>query len=112
MEVNIGFLFSFFGVEATKDAWPVLSELPVSLSGVVLSMPGLCPLSEALVRQIGRLEPCDALLETGGLLLSLTPPLGACMETREDGMSLRVGVSLTSTAIGVKNTGFDKTFYA
>ncbi len=88
MEANIGFLFSFFGVEATKDACPVLSELPVSLFGVVLSMPGLCPLSEALVRQIGRLAPCDALVEIRGLLLSLTSPLGACVETRDDGISL------------------------
>ncbi len=105
-------LSSFFGVEATKDACPVLSELPGSSFGVALSIPGLCPLSEALLRQIGRLAPCDALVATGGLLLSLSSLLGACVETRDDGMSLRVGVSLTSTAIGVKNTDGDQTFHA
>ncbi len=77
MEANIGFLFSFFGVEVTKDACPMLSEVP-----------GLCPLFEALVRQIGRLAPCDALVETGGLLLSVTSLPAACVETRAGETSL------------------------
>ncbi len=64
------------------------------------------------MRQIGRLEPFDALVETGGLLLSSASLVGACVGTRVDGISLCVGVSLTSTAIDVSKTDAHLTFYA